>query len=134
MPHLAVPDVVHAAEHYRDVLGFEISGYWDGTAVHHDSDRLASFGIVKRGQASIHFHRGQQARHPSRLFEGGYDLYFDVDNVDALADELRDRGAEILEGPEERVYARRELIVRDCNGYILAFGEALQTTHGRGTV
>lgn len=119
VPHMAVPDVVRTAEHYRDILGFEIAGYWDGEEVHHDPAREAVFGIVRRGEASIHFNRGEHLRLPSRLSEGAYDLYFEVTNVHALADELRGRGAEILDGPEERVYGQRELIVRDCNRFVL---------------
>ncbi|HEX7051206.1 MAG TPA: VOC family protein [Longimicrobiales bacterium] len=128
VPHMAVADVVHTAEYYRDVLGFEIDGYWDGEEVHQDPTRSAVFGIVRRGQASIHFNRGQQANPPSRLSEGAYDLYFNVVNVNVLADELRGRGAQIIDGPEERVYGQRELVVRDCNGLILAFGEPLRTS------
>lgn len=127
VPHMAVPDVVRTAEHYRDVLGFEVAGYWDGEEMHHDPSRIAVFGIVRRGQVSIHFNRGEQARLPSRVSEGAYDLYFNVMNLDTLADELRERGAEILDGPEARVYGQRELVVRDCNGFVLAFGEPLQT-------
>jgi hypothetical protein len=36
---------------------------------------------------------------------------------------LRALGADILEGPEDRVYQQRELVIKDCNGLILAFGE-----------
>jgi hypothetical protein len=32
-PQFTVPDVVRAAEYYRDVFGFEITGYWDGARV-----------------------------------------------------------------------------------------------------
>lgn len=127
VPHMGVPDVVRMAEHYRDVLGFEIAGYWDGEEMHQDPSRHAVFGIVRRGQVSIHFNRGKQARLPSRLSDGPYDLYFNVINLDTLADELRARGAEILDGPEERVYGQRELVVRDCNDFVLAFGEPLTT-------
>jgi hypothetical protein len=35
----------------------------------------------------------------------------------------RARGADILEGPVARSYGHRELVVRDCNGLVLAFGE-----------
>ncbi|MFL5599974.1 MAG: VOC family protein [Gemmatimonadaceae bacterium] len=125
VPHMAVPDVVRTAEYYRDVLGFDIAGYWDGESAHDDPTRNAVFGIVRRGAASIHFNRGEQARFPSRLSEGAYDLYFDVTDLSPLADELRARGAEILDGPAERVYGQRELVIRDCNGFVLAFGEPL---------
>ena len=30
VPQFTVPDVVQTAEYYRDVLGFQIAGYWDG--------------------------------------------------------------------------------------------------------
>ena len=80
--------------------------------MHCDPTRLAVFGIVRRGQASIHFNRGQQARLPSRQADGAYDLYFNVVSLDALADKLRACGADILDGPEERVYGQRELVVR----------------------
>jgi len=36
---------------------------------------------------------------------------------------LRASGADILEGPVVRVYGQRELVIKDCNGLILAFGE-----------
>ena len=127
VPHMAVPDVVHTAEYYRDTLGFEIAGYWDGEEVHHDPGRLTMFGIVKRDEASIHFNRGRQASPASRLSEGAYDLYINVVNVNSLADELRSRGAQVIDGPEDRVYGQRELIVRDCNGLVLAFGEPIAT-------
>jgi hypothetical protein len=51
-------------------------------------------------------------------------VYFHVTGVDALGAELRRRRATILEGPDDREYEQRELVVRDCNGLILAFGEA----------
>ena len=54
---------------------------------------------------------------------GEWTVYFHVTSVDALAAELRTRGAVILDGPEDRVYEQRELIIRDCNGHVLAFGE-----------
>ena len=43
----------------------------------------------------------------------------------ALVAELRRQGANILEGPEDRIYEQRELVVKDCNGLILAFGEGI---------
>ena len=30
VPQFGVPDLVRTAEYYRDVLGFQIAGYWDG--------------------------------------------------------------------------------------------------------
>ena len=33
MPQFAVADLVRTTEYYRDVLGFQIAGYWDGERV-----------------------------------------------------------------------------------------------------
>lgn len=30
VPQFTVPDLVRTTEFYRDVLGFQIAGYWDG--------------------------------------------------------------------------------------------------------
>ena len=42
--------------------------------------------------------------------------------------EVRAHGAVIMDGPEDRIYGQRELVVRDCNGVVLAFGEPLRGT------
>lgn len=51
--------------------------------------------------------------------------YFHVTGVDALAAAWRARGAEILDGPDDMVYGQREVVIRDPNGLVLAFGEEL---------
>jgi hypothetical protein len=38
VPQFTVPDVVRAAEYYRDVLGFQIAGYWNGERVTFTTD------------------------------------------------------------------------------------------------
>ena len=53
----------------------------------------------------------------------GYDAYIHVTGLDLLVDELKRRGATIVEGPVDRVYGMRELVVEDCHGLRLAFGE-----------
>ena len=52
-----------------------------------------------------------------------FDTYVYVSNVDQLAAELRTKKADIIEGPIDRIYGMREMLVRDCNGYVLAFGQ-----------
>ncbi len=51
------------------------------------------------------------------------DAYFRVSGVDQLAAEFRERGAVIREGPTNRVYDVREVVIEDLNGLVLAFGE-----------
>lgn len=33
VPQFAVREVVRTVEYYRDVLGFQVAGYWDGDRV-----------------------------------------------------------------------------------------------------
>jgi hypothetical protein len=54
-----------------------------------------------------------------------FDVYFWVDDVDAIHAELVDRGADLLHGPVDQGYGLREFRVQDPDGYILAFGKGL---------
>ena len=123
-PQFTVPDVKRTAEYYRDVLGFEIEGYWSGEGVTHAPDAPPVFGIVRRDQVEVFFNRAQGPEARTGRAKGAYDAYLRVTAIDALAEELRSRGADIVDGPVDRIYGQRELVVGDCNGLILAFGEA----------
>ena len=123
VPQFTVPDVVKTAEYNRDVLGFQIAGYWDGERVSLATDPPPVFGIVWRDRIQLFFSRADDSGARTGRADGAYDAYLRVTGLDALAAELRTRGADIIDGPEERVYGQRELVIGDCNGLILAFGE-----------
>ena len=123
VPQFTVADLVQTAEYYRDVLGFQIAGYWGGERVSLVRDPPPVFAIVRRDQVQVFFNRADRPDVGTDRAEGAYDAYFRVTGIDALAEELRERGAEVLDGPEDRVYGQREFVVKDCNGLILAFGE-----------
>jgi uncharacterized glyoxalase superfamily protein PhnB len=55
--------------------------------------------------------------------EGSIDAYIWVDNVDALFDEFKSRGANIVEPPTQREYKCYEMVVEDKFGFRLAFAE-----------
>ena len=123
VPQFTVPDLVRTAEYYRDVLGFQIAGYWDGERVNVVPESPPVFAIVWRDQVQVFFNRADQSEGRTGRAEGACDAYFRVTGIDRLAEELRTHGAEILDGPEDRVYQQRELVIRDCNGLVLCFGE-----------
>ena len=123
VPQFAVPDLVRTAEYYRDVLGFQIAGYWDGKTVSLAPDTPPVFAIVWRDQVQVFFNRADQPDVCTRPAEDAPNAYLRVIGIDALAEELRTRDAEIIDGPEDRTYGQRELVVKDCNGLILCFGE-----------
>lgn len=123
-PQLMVPDVVAAAEYYRDVLGFRILGYFLDPPV---------FAMVARDAAEIHFGKTDAgaAPSPNRLRRAiGSDVYIWVNDLHALHAELKERGAKILAGPVQRVYNCLELEVEDLNGFKLVFSMDYQHPNG----
>ncbi|MGH7552594.1 MAG: VOC family protein [Longimicrobiales bacterium] len=123
VPQFTVPDLVRTVKYYRDVLGFQVAGCWDGARVSPAPDARSVFAIVRRDEAEIFFNRAEQANGRTGRAEGAYDAYVRVVGIDELAAELLARGADILDGPEDRSYGQRELVVKDCNGLVVAFGE-----------
>jgi hypothetical protein len=114
VPQFTVPDVVATAEYYRDVWGFNVSGYWNDPPV---------FAIVELDGVEIFFNKATKDTAPrTGRAPGAYDAY--LTSVGSMPGP-RDSGAraDIIEGPELRVYGQRELIVRDLNGLIIALGE-----------
>jgi len=111
-----VSNVVATAEYYRKTLGFEVRGFLGDPPV---------FATVGRDGVEIFFNQLPPGHATTRVRAPvAYDAYLHVTAVDALAAELRAKGAVIREGPVDRGYHMRELIVSDLNGLVLAFGEA----------
>ena len=124
-PMLVVPDVEQTVAYYRDKLGFSVRFVMV-------SPRLSTYAVVFRDNYQVHFTQGTQLDAPSS--KGGVALT--VDDVDALYAELKSRGAfsadfpavydDIREHPpEDKEYGIRDLIMVDCNGFILVFGQPL---------
>jgi len=117
-PTFVVPDVVATAEYYRDKMGFKILGFFAEPPV---------FAMIARDEVELHFGKidyGAEMQFNETLRKGlGSDVYIFVDDVHALYDEFRSRGAEITEGPIKRIYNCTEITVKDCNGFQLVFGE-----------
>ncbi len=114
-PQLVVPDVVETAEYYRDVFGFKILSYFAEPPV---------YSIVARDGVEIHFGKAEAAgASNSTVRSGSFDVYIWVSDVAAIFDELTASGAEILEGPVKRIYESTEVVVRDCNGFVLTFAD-----------
>jgi lactoylglutathione lyase len=116
-PFLVVPDVAAALLHYRDVLGFDVEPY---ELVPEDNGR------AQRDGCTIFLNRGERAVPNSEVCPPDlFDVYLWVDDVEELHDELLGRGADVLHGPTDRPWGMREIRVRDLNGYVLGFGQAL---------
>jgi predicted enzyme related to lactoylglutathione lyase len=116
VPYFLVNDVFATAEFYRDVLGFAFDEFFGDPP---------SFTIVTRDDVRIMLRQINSPKasgvRPNRnVMTETYDAYIHVSSVDELATEVRARRADIVEEPVKRIYGMRELVVRDCNGYVLA--------------
>lgn len=102
-PILNVSEMRQSLRYYLDVLGFS-NAEWG-------SD---DFTCVSRDGANIYLSQGDQG-HP------GTWVWLGVDDVEALYEEYRASGAEILHPPENLPWAC-EMKVGDPDGHVLRFG------------
>lgn len=113
-----VDDVVRAAEYYRDVLGFSFQRYWGEppcfVMLARDGVEFFLSGDGTKGQV-----RPNHAAHPDFT----WDAYVRCRDVDALYQEFKGKGAEIVREPEVAFYQMKEFEVKDCNGYIVCFAQ-----------
>lgn len=117
VPQLVVPDVVKAAEFYRDKLGFTLIDYFLDPPV---------YAMLRRDEVEIHFGKGDrdEIKTNESLRRGlGHDLYIIVSDIEGVFRELADAGIEIVEGPIKRVYGSIEIVAKDCHGFTIVFGD-----------
>ncbi len=102
-PILNVSDLERSLRYYVDVLGFANAAW--------GSD---DFTCVTRDGASIYLSQRTQG-------QPGTWVWLGVDDVEALFNEYRQRGAEILEPPQNHPWAF-EMRITDPDGHVLRFG------------
>ncbi|HKV23467.1 MAG TPA: glyoxalase superfamily protein [Candidatus Acidoferrum sp.] len=120
-PQFIVPDVVAAAEYYREKLGFQILSYFLDPPV---------FAMVARGGVEIHFGKSDgEPPSPNHIRRKGLglDAYVWVSDVDSLYQELGARGVKILEPPARRVYKCYEMVIEDNFGFRVCFSQDLSS-------
>ena len=121
-PYFPVADVERSAAHYERVLGFRRE-YVGGTP--------PQFAILSRDALPIMLRLVATPEHisPNEKQGGTWDAFFWVRDARALHAELRANGADIVYGPMvQEAYQMEEFAVRDRDGYVLGFGQALAGT------
>jgi len=121
-PYLIVDDIFQSAEFYRDKLGFQFNRIWG---------EPPQFAIVHRDGAYIMLKSVGSAGHvrPNHRVnpDACWDAYIWVKDADALYAELRSRGVKITREIENAPYGCRDFDVEDNSGYILGFGQDIET-------
>jgi len=116
---LLVRDLVAAANYYRDAFGFTYNRLWG---------EPPDFVILRRG--GLHLMLSLAPRSSTivphwQVNKGMWNVYFWVDDVDALFAEFKGKGAKIDYGLEDKPYQVREFGVQDLDGYDIAFGQII---------
>jgi len=118
-PYFPVANVEQTVAFYEQVLGFRCE-YSAGTPL--------QFAICSRDGLAIMLRRVPASERivPSEKQGGTWDAFLWVSDADALHAEFNAKGADIVYGPLiQEAYQMREFAVRDRDGHVLGFGQAL---------
>ena len=124
-PTLSVADVAASLEWYTNKVGF-VSAYslpmpGGGLAMAHVRWRkYADLLLVPDSDPS-------HAAHPKGIGVS-FSLLVDTTSIDKMAAELTNSGVEIAEGPVNRPWNTRDIVVHDPDGYTLTFFEPVDIT------
>ena len=116
-PVLLVKDVLAAANHYRDAMGFQYDGFWG---------EPPNFVILKRDGMCVMLRQADDPKHVVphwTVADKLCNIYFWVSNVDELYSEFVARGAKIDYGLCDQPYGCREFGTQDLDGHDIAFGQ-----------
>jgi catechol 2,3-dioxygenase-like lactoylglutathione lyase family enzyme len=116
-PILLVADVQKASAYYRDRLGFRIEQSYG---------EPASFAILSRNDFQLFLSGVEEPRHivPNhKVVQNMWNLYFWVDDIQALFSEFQTNGAIIDYEIENKGNGVLEFGIQDLDGYEIAFAE-----------
>jgi len=113
-PQFLVDDLSVAIDYYRDRLGFEPEFVFE-----------SFYASVSRDGFSIHLKCAPKtvADRMHRKHNEHLDAFVGVRGIDALFDELKSKGANIIRSLELRPWGCKDFYVDDADGYILCFSE-----------
>jgi catechol 2,3-dioxygenase-like lactoylglutathione lyase family enzyme len=108
-----VRDVPASVAYYRDCVGFDVAFEY-GVPI--------SYVGLCSGEVSPHLVSAAQAPRPP----GHAAVSIHVDDVDAVHADLVQRGARILNGPNDRDYGLRDFSIADIDGNMIFFATELK--------
>lgn len=119
-PILLVADVVKSADYYRDKLGFTYDRLWG---------EPPCFCMPRRDGYIVMLSQVDDPKHivpHYKVVPNMWNVYFWVDDVEAVYAELKERGATIDYELGVKEYGVKEFGVQDLDGYDIAFGQDLE--------
>jgi catechol 2,3-dioxygenase-like lactoylglutathione lyase family enzyme len=121
VPVLKVLDMQKSVDFYTGVLGFAV--VWRATNDGGDGENC----MLQRGTTNIMLSTGSHLGEKPQ-FAGT--LYFLINGVEAFFDRIKNK-VEVVWPLELMDYGQTEFGIRDCDGYTLAFAEAIEKVRTR---
>ncbi|NUO82982.1 VOC family protein [candidate division KSB1 bacterium] len=118
-PYFPVSNTERSAVFYEQMLGFRCE-YSAGTPL--------QFAICSRDGLAIMLRTVSEPALivPNEKQGGTWDAFFWVSDAQTLHSEFQSKGVEIVYGPlMQEAYQMKEFAIRDCDGHVLGFGQAL---------
>lgn len=113
-PMLWVDDVRATIDYYVSTLGFDEANY----------NEAWGWGVIEKHKVTIMLAKpNAHTPYEKPMFTGS--LYLQTDDVEAWWNYLKDR-ANVFYPIEDFEYGMREFAIKDCNGYILQFGQDIK--------
>lgn len=125
-PMLAVNDMVSTQKFWTEVLGFTVTNEMSfGEGQPPGWCNLARDGVAIMFTWEPEHTHDDGTSHGSEAALGG-SLYFNVEDVDALHNELRAKpGIGEIGSPADQPHGMREFLVQDPNGFAVFFGQPI---------
>ena len=119
-PNLMVEDIDKTIHFYREVLGF-------GLVTTVPAQAPYNFAMLNHGEVMLMFQSRQSLgkEYPDlgqQPVSGSMTFYVEVDDVQHYYDHLKNK-VELVQDLHTAFYGMKEFGFRDCNGYILVYGE-----------
>lgn len=115
-PMLEATNLRQTVEFYSELLGFEIIGSFP------DAENPGWVCMKKDDVVLMFTARNAHSKVETTTMTGS--LYFYPTNVDEVWEQLKDK-ATVVYPIENFDYEMREFAIRDCNGYLLQFGQEI---------
>jgi uncharacterized glyoxalase superfamily protein PhnB len=134
-PNFSVRNVKESVLFYQDLLGFklEIAVPYGTNLIENaiQEGREYSTAMMKKDDVFVMFLKHDLFEKDTQAFEGSAKgasvlFYMDVSDIDDLYMGLKGK-VDIEKEIETTWYGMREFYIKDCNGYVLGFGEKAQT-------
>lgn len=114
-PQIRTTDMPSTIRFYTEMLGFSVEFNYEDF-----------YAGIRTGDQTLHLKRVDEPDPSIPYVEhGGHlHLYFEIEDVSALAEDLRSKGVALVEDVHETAWQTREIVIHDDQGHTLYFGDA----------